>query len=217
MKARIFGIFLAFVIMMSVPQVYAEPSVSIVMEKTTYNYCEKLFYTIKVSEVTSDSAIIHIRDQADNRSSAIPIQIIGLETPVPSQIAFDAQIFQPGKYFIDLQYSGVTTVAEFDLVESDAVCISELMKPIIANWLSEKISDGFLMSAFQKYVSVQLVDIPIEINEGNIYEIDIPKWVKYIAYWWMIDEISDDVFAQALNYLIDESIISFPIETEDMT
>ena len=217
MKAKIFGIFLVFVIMMSVPQVYAEPSVSIVMEKTTYSYCEKLFYTIKVSEVTADSAIIHIRDQADNRSSAIPIQIIGLETPVPSQVAFDAQIFQPGKYFIDLQYSGVTTTAEFDLVESDAVCIPELMKPIIANWLSEKISDGFLMSAFQKYVSVQLVDIPVEINEDNIYEIDIPKWVKYIAYWWIIDEISDDVFAQAVSYLIDENIISFPIETEDMT
>lgn len=217
MKGKIFGIFLAFVIMMSVPQVYAEPSVSIVMEKTTYSYCEKLFYTIKVSEVTADSAIIHIRDQADNRSSAIPIQIIGLETPVPSQVAFDAQIFQPGKYFIDLQYSGVTTTAEFDLVESDAVCIPELMKPIIANWLSEKISDGFLMSAFQKYVSVQLVDIPVEINEDNIYEIDIPKWVKYIAYWWIIDEISDDVFAQAVSYLIDENIISFPIETEDMT
>ncbi len=28
------------------PVVYAEPSVNIIMEKTTYRYCEKLFYII---------------------------------------------------------------------------------------------------------------------------------------------------------------------------
>ena len=30
---------------------YAEPSVTIIMEKTTYTYCEKLVYLIEVSEV----------------------------------------------------------------------------------------------------------------------------------------------------------------------
>ena len=30
---------------------YAEPQVSIIMEKTTYTYCERLVYSIEVSEI----------------------------------------------------------------------------------------------------------------------------------------------------------------------
>ncbi len=60
------------------PVVYAEPSVNIIMEKTTYSYCEKLFYIIEVSEITGESAIIHIRDEAGKGSSAIPIPITNL-------------------------------------------------------------------------------------------------------------------------------------------
>ena len=66
----------------------AEPSVSIVMEKTTYSYCEKLIYTIEVSEITGDPAIIHIRDETGKGSSAIPIPITDLQNPVPSLVAF---------------------------------------------------------------------------------------------------------------------------------
>ncbi|MBL7001295.1 MAG: hypothetical protein ISR80_00815, partial [Nitrosopumilus sp.] len=54
------------------PAANAESSVSIIMEKTTYSYCEKLFYIIEVSEVTGEPAIIHIRDESGKGSSAIP-------------------------------------------------------------------------------------------------------------------------------------------------
>ena len=47
--------------------VYAEPQVSVIMEKTTYTYCERLVYSIEVSEVTGDLAIIHIRDGAGRK------------------------------------------------------------------------------------------------------------------------------------------------------
>ena len=42
--------------------VFAEPQMTATIEKTTYTYCEKLAYTIDVSEITGDLAIIHIRD-----------------------------------------------------------------------------------------------------------------------------------------------------------
>ena len=32
------------------------------MEKTTYSYCERLVYSIEVSEITGDPAIIHISE-----------------------------------------------------------------------------------------------------------------------------------------------------------
>lgn len=197
------------------PSAFAEPSVSIIMEKTTYSYCEKLFYTIEVSEITGDPAIIHIRDETGKGSSAIPIPITDFKNPIPSLIAFQEEIFPLGKYFIDAQYSGAETTAEFTLIDSNKVCIPEMIKPILANWLSGNISDGFLMDAIQKYISTDIIDVPFEINESNVYDIDIPEWVKNVGYWWIEGAISDDDFAQTINYLLDKKIISIPMELKD--
>jgi len=185
------------------------------MEKTTYSYCEKLFYIIEVSEITGELAIIHIRDETGKGSSAIPIPITNLQNPVPSLIAFDAEIFPLGKYFIDVEYSGTKITSEFNLIDSNIVCIPEVIKPILTNWITGNISDGFLMDAFQKYIDKEIIHIPFEINENNVYEIDIPDWVKNVGYWWIEGEISDQDFAQVVNYLIDKKIISLPIEMEN--
>lgn len=194
--------------------VHAEPLISVIMEQTTYNYCEKLFYTIEVSEVTGDLAIIHISDESGKGSSAIPIEITELQNPIPSLIPFEAEIFPLGKYFIDIEYSGAKTTAEFELIESDSICIPELIKPIMANWLSGNISDGFLLDAFQKYVDTKLVNIPFEINENNVYDVEIPEWIKNIGYWWLEGAISDDDFSNAMNNLLERNIIGFPVMME---
>ncbi|MFB5628212.1 MAG: hypothetical protein ACE5R5_08450, partial [Nitrosarchaeum sp.] len=74
MKIKQFLLIITLVIFSGtvLPSVYGLPTVEIVMEKTTFTYCEKLFYTIKVSEITGDPVIIHIRDQSGKGSSAIP-------------------------------------------------------------------------------------------------------------------------------------------------
>jgi len=217
MKARNvpLTIILAVSFAVFLPDVHAEPSVTIIMEKTTYSYCEKLFYIIEVSEITGESAIIHIRDETGKGSSAIPIPITNLQNPVPSLIAFEEEIFPLGKYFIDVEYSGAEITAEFNLIDSNVVCIPGVIKPIFTNWLTGNISDGFLMDAFQKYVDKEIIDIPFEINEDNVYEIDIPDWVKNVGYWWVQGIISDGDIAQVVNYLIDKKIISSPTEIEN--
>jgi len=215
MRVSIFSVILVIGITLFLPQVQAQPTVSIIMEKTTYSYCEKLFYIIEVSEVTGNPAIIHISDEFGKGSSAIPIAITELQNPIPSLIPFEAEIFPLGKYFIDVQYSGVETTAEFELIDSDSICIPELVKPIMANWLSGNISDGFLLDAFQKYVDTKLVNIPFEINENNVYDVEIPEWVKNIGYWWLEGIISDDDFSNAMNNLLERNIIGFPIESEN--
>ena len=194
------------------PAAYAEPSVNIIMEKTTYSYCERLFYIIEVSEITGKSAIIHIRDESGKGSSAIPIQIVNLQNPIPSLVAFEAEIFPLGKYFIDVEYSGAESTAEFNLIDSDNICIPQTIKQFLIEWINDKMPDGYLIDAFQKYVDVKLIDIPFEINDENIHEIDIPDWVKNVGYWWVQGVISDEDFAQVVNYLIDKKIISFPTE-----
>ncbi len=208
-------IVLAISFVVFLPEVHAEPSVTIIMEKTTYSYCERLFYIIEVSEVTGDPAIIHIRDETGKGSSAIPIEIANLQNPVPSIIAFEKEVFPLGKYFVDVEYSGSEFTAEFDLVDSDNICIPSAISQFLIEWLNEKILDGYLIDAFQKYVDPKLIDIPFEINEENIHEIDIPDWVKSVGYWWVQGGISDKEFAQVINYLIDENIISSNTEIEN--
>ena len=210
MKAKnmILPIIIALSFTILLPSAHAEPSVSIIMEKTTYSYCEKLFYIIEVSEVTGDPAIIHIRDESGTGSSAIPIPITNLQNPIPSLYAFEEEVFPLGKYYIDVQYSGAEETAEFNLIDTNKICIPELIKPIMSNWLTGNISDGFLIDSFQKFIDKEIIDIPFEINENNVYEIDIPDWVKNVGFWWIEGTITDEDFAQAVNYLIDKKIIS---------
>ena len=210
MKLRAASLIMILALSLAVfPSVHAESTVEIIMEKTTYSYCEKLFYTIKVSEITGNPAIIHIRDEAGKGSSAIPFPITELENPVPSRVAFEKEIFPLGKYFIDVEYSGVETTAEFTLIDANKVCIPEVVKPIMANWLSGNISDGFLIDAFQKFTEdLDIFNIPFEINETTVYEVSIPEWVKNVGYWWLEGAIRDDDLANAVNNLIERNIIS---------
>jgi hypothetical protein len=189
------------------PSVYATPTVKIVMEKSTYKYCEKLFYTIDVSEVTGDSAIIHIRDQTGKGSNAIPVQINDLQNPIPSVIPFTSEFFPVGKYFIDVEYSGAKDTAQFDLINSENICIPMVMKQISYSWINNQISDGFFIDSINKFVDKTVIQIPDKIKEKKLEEIYIPKWVKNTAEWWLGDKISDDEFSKAIQYLINKEII----------
>ena len=191
---------------------HAESQISIIMEKTTYTYCERLTYSIEVSEVTGENAIIYIRDEAGGKSSAIPIPIEKLSNPIPSPHPFEKDIFPLGKYFIDIEYSGATTTLEFDLINSDNICISEAMQPVVIRWINGEFTDGMLISGFQNIVDKKLIDIPFEFNENNIDSLYVPEWVKSIAKGWIMGIISDQMFTKNLQYLIDEKIISFPDE-----
>lgn len=189
------------------PSAYATPSVQIIMDQTTYKYCEKLFYIIEVSEITGDSAVIHLRDEAGKGSNAIPISINKLQTLVPSVIPFEAEIFPLGKYFIDVEYAGAKDSAEFNLVDSKNICIPSLMKQITDGWVNSKISDGFFIDAIKRYVNAELITIPNNLSEKNIEDIHIPTWLKNTAEWWLEGKISDAEFAQAIQYLVKTEII----------
>ena len=209
-KNAILPIILALSLVVFLPDIHAEPSVTIIMEKTTYSYCEKLFYIIEVSEITGEPAIIHIRDEAGKGSSAIPIPITNLQNPVPALVAFDKERFSLGRYFIDVEYANVGATVEFNLIDSNKVCLPEIIKQIIPDWLTGSTPDGVLIDALQKFVDKEIIDIPFEINGNNIFEIDMPDWVKNVGYWWISEAISDEDFAQVISYLIDENIISLP-------
>jgi hypothetical protein len=192
----------------SLPNALATPSVQIQMEKTTFSYGEKLFYTIEVSEITGDLAIIHIRDEFGKGSSAIPLEISQLRTEVPSLYPFEKQIFPEGKYFIDIQYSGSEVTAEFDLIDSGNIVIPFQTKQIAYNWVNNQVSAGILVDSIQKTVEKEAIYIPHEIDREHLENIYIPDWMKLVTVWWLEEKISDEVFANAFQYLIDKKIIT---------
>ena len=121
---------------------------------------------------------------------------------------FEAEIFPPGKYVIDIEYAGAKDTAEFDLIDSGNVCISTVMKQFAFSWINNQISDGFFIDAINKFVDKDIIKIPDKINEKNLEDIHIPTWVKNIAAWWLDDKISDGEAAKAIQYLIDKEIIA---------
>ena len=218
MAVRIAFFFTIFTIGVSIlfTTAYAESTVSIEIEKTTYQYCEKLSYIIEVSELTGDPAIIHIRDESGKGSSAIPIPIGGLKNLVPAAFPFEKEQFAPGKYFIDVEYDGMSTSAEFEIVDSENVCIPGAIKQFIVGWINGEIPDGYFVDALQKNVDPKLIEVPFEVNSENILEINMPSWVKNnVGIWWVNDMISDKDFAQVFNYLFDKNIIKEKIVGED--
>jgi len=110
---------------------------------------------------------------------------------------------------------GVQQLEYSELIDSDNICIPQAIKQFLIEWLNEKMSDGYLIDAIQKYVDVKLIEIPFEVNEHNINDIDIPDWVKNIAYWWIQGGVSDKEFAEVINYLVNQNIITASVETSN--
>jgi len=200
----ILGIFAIFLVVSQ--NASALPTAQIVMEKTSFSYGERLIYTIEVSEITGDLAIIHIRDESGKGSSAIPISISQLKTEIPSPYPFEKEIFPEGRYFIDLEYSGASYTAEFNLVDLGNVVIPFQTKQIAFSWINNQVSGGILIDSIQKTVDEKIINIP-QIDRDHIGDIYIPDWVRTVTIWWLEEKISDETFANSFQYLINEKII----------
>ena len=208
MKTRFIILGILAICLITIPNASAAPTIQILMDQTTFIYGEKLVYTIEVSEVTGEPAIIHIRDESGKGSSAIPIEISELKTEIPSPYPFEKQVFPEGKYFIDLQYSGSEYTAEFNLVDSGNIVIPFQTKQIAYGWVNNEVSGGILIDAIQKTVEKDAINIPYIIDRQYLEKIYIPDWVKIITTWWLEEKISDGTFANAFQHLIDEKIIT---------
>ena len=101
-----------------------------------------------------------------------------------------------------MEYLGIQTTAEFNLIDSDNMCISEAMQPVVVKWINGEFTDGMLISGFQNIVDKKLINIPFALTEKNIDLLDIPQWVKSVGKGWIMGIVSDQMFVQNLQYLI---------------
>ena len=203
-------ILLSFVVVSTVSVVYADQSVVITLGESEYTYCEKLFYEIKVDKVAvpNEPATIHIIDANGTSSSPIPILITDTTTPIPARVPFEDPPFAPGRYTISVEYVGDRASAEFELVESDTICLSSNIRPILGAWIAGDFTDGFVIDTLQKNIDHTIIDIPFTLDRDNFYNIYIPDWVRMPVYWWLEGAISDEELVALLQYLLDESVIT---------
>jgi len=203
-----FAIFMMFsMINASTSVVYATPTVSIYTEKEIYSYGDFLSFTIQVSEITGEPAILYIIDEAGKKSSAIPIPVIELKTKVPSPFPFESNVYPLGMYTLEIQYSGSSSMTEFELIDSGNIVIPLWIRELAKYWYNGAITDVEFSNGIGFLIKEGIIVIPETQNQKTSDEVKIPEWVKDSTGWWIDRQISDVEFAKGIEFLIKEGII----------
>ena len=203
-----FSIFIMFSMMISsISVVYATPTVSIYTEKEIYSYGDFLSFTIQVSEITGEPAILYIIDESGKKSSAIPIPITELETEVPSPFPFESNVYPLGMYTLEIQYSGSSSMTEFELIDSGNIVIPLWIREFAKYWYNGAITDVEFSNGIGFLIKEGIIVVPETQNQKTSDEVIIPEWIKASTGWWIDRQISDIEFAKGIEFLIKEGII----------
>ena len=191
------------------------PDVKITMTSEVFHYGEKLDYTIIVSDVTGDDAVIYIIDSTGMRSPLYSTPISQEETRVIAPIAFDSIIWNDGEYSLELEYSGANDKTSFTIIDDGSIGIPYWINDLAKLWLSPPhIPD----KEFAKGIAYLIEQKVLDVQESGD-ELYIPKWFKFTTAWWSSGQITDTTYAHATQYLLNEKfmIIPFNQESSDST
>ena len=189
--------------------------VKIIMTSEIFHYGEKLDYTIIVSDVTGDDAVIYIIDTAGMRSPLYSTPISQEETRVIAPIAFDSIIWSEGKYMLELEYSGASDKTDFTIIDDGSIGIPYWINDLAKLWITPpNIPDKEFAKGFAYLIEHKVLDAPE--SDDELY---IPKWFKFTTAWWSSGQITDTTYAHATQYLLNEKfmIIPFNQESSDST
>lgn len=190
-----------------IPNVNAVSSVNIYTEKEVYSYGDTLTFTIEVSEITGEFAILHIIDESGEKSSAIPISITELKTVIPSPYPFEVTVYPQGKYTLEIEYSGNSDKVEFELIDSGSIVIPLWIREISKYWYNDVISDIEFADGIEFLIKEGIIIVQQTESHSTTTEVTIPNWVKKSTGWWIDGIISDREYAASLEYLIKAGII----------
>ena len=168
--------------------------------KSTYNYGDYLSIEIIVPKVTAKSAIMYITDSQGVKSTAIPVPIKNQTTTITAPNSFNAEIFKPGTYQIQIDYGNATSSVSFKLINDGRSVLPYGSTAVIPNWVGGSISDQFF---FKFLVEKNIIKSSDKPSEKTV----IPYWYKATAKLWLDKKISDSEFIKGLQYLVDKKII----------
>jgi len=186
--------------------------VEIVISSSNYNYGEKLDYTIIVSEITGEDAIIFITNTNGNKSQLLTLPISQEESRVIAPFAFDSVIWSEGTYELEVQYSGAISITSFTIVNDGTIGIPYWIKDISKIWVSGQTKDD----EFAKCIQF-LIDENIIFNPKPSQELEIPEWFRITTGWWINNQIPDTIYGDALQFLINDRVIKIPIDQKSFS
>ena len=198
--------FISSLLIQTLP-ISAQPTISIYTEKEVYSYGDFLTFTLEVSEVTEQFAVLYVIDESGKKSSAIPLEINKLKTTIPSPFPFEAEVYPLGKYTLEIQYSGSTTTTEFELIDSGNVVIPSWVREFSKYWYNGAITDLEFANAIAFLIKEEIIVVQDFENQEK-GDVIIPEWIKKSTGWWIDRKISDQEYAKSIEYLIKVGIIS---------
>ena len=206
------GILLSLLVTLSIlPSLgltFAAPTISIETSQSVYEYGDNLVMIINVSEITGDDAFIYITDPTERKSLLLRQPISQEYTEFPSKFPFDSAIWKPGKYVLEIEYSGDKSSTQFTIEDTGKIALPFWIKDLAKMWINEPlVTDKDFARAIEYLIQVEIIKIPYtEPGEETISS--IPEWVKNNAGWWIEGKISDTEFTMALQYLVKTGIIT---------
>ena len=206
------GILLSLLVTLSIlPSLgltFAAPTISIETSQSVYEYGDNLVMIINVSEITGDDAFIYITDPTERKSLLLQQPISQEYTEFPSKFPFDSAIWKPGKYVLEIEYSGDKSSTQFTIEDTGKIALPFWIKDLAKMWINEPlVTDKDFARAIEYLIQREIIKIPYtEPGEETISS--IPEWVKNNAGWWIEGKISDTEFTMALQYLVKTGIIT---------
>jgi len=209
---KIAGILLSSLIIMAIlPGIgysLAESAISIATNQSVYEYGDHLVMIISVSEITGEYVSIFITDPTERRSLLLQQPISQEHTEFPSKFPFDATIWKPGTYVLELEYLGDKSSTQFIIEDTGKIALPFWIKDLAHMWITEPlVTDKDFARALEYLIEKGIISIPYT-EPGTETVSSIPEWVKNNAEWWIEGKISDTEFTLALQYLIKKGIIT---------
>ena len=209
---KIAGILLSSLIIMAIlPSIgltFAESAISIATNQSVYEYGDHLVMIISVSEITGDDVSIYIIDPTERRSLLLQQPIYQEYNEFPSKFPFDATIWKPGTYVLELEYLGDKSSTQFIIEDTGKIALPFWIKDLAHMWITEPlVTDKDFARALEYLIEKGIISIPYT-EPGTETVSSIPEWVKNNAEWWIEGKISDTEFALALQYLVKTGIIT---------
>ncbi|MDE1763151.1 MAG: hypothetical protein KGH88_02770 [Thaumarchaeota archaeon] len=183
---------------------YGTTQVSIATSKPVYRYGDSLSFSVTVSNVTGDMAVLEIVDQSNQSSSPINMAIAKSVSNITAPFPFYRTTFSPGTYFVKIQYAGANATTSFQLVDTGDITIPPQFKEVASSWVQNQTSDRLFGEHIAELVNSGTIKID-GYREQNVTS--IPSWFRNDALWWSNGSISDNDFGHAIEYLIEHSIM----------
>ena len=148
-------------ILPSIGLTFAESAISIATNQSVYEYGDHLVMIISVSEITGDDISIYITDQTERRSLFLQQPISQEYTEFPSKFPFDATIWKPGTYVLELEYLGDKSSTQFIIKETGKIALPFWIKDLAHMWITEPlVTDKDFARALEYLIEKEIISIP---------------------------------------------------------